>query len=135
MSGTPDEAPAVDVEVHRLCVFDLWLTCGHIATVAVNGWYPVTVACCDRLGGTVLRGDYVPYASQVEYVHLLSEDHEQRPSGTPREPNRLLGRRPRTDEPYRPARPWSDSGAGRYPARVGGAWSIDGSLPLTMPAD
>ncbi|MEU8265402.1 hypothetical protein AB0C02_32990 [Micromonospora sp. NPDC048999] len=133
MTGTPGE-PATAVEVYRLCVFDLWLSCGHIATVAVNGWYPVTVACCDRLGGTILRGDYVPYSAQVEYVNLLSEHQVLRPQGTPREPSRLLDRRPRTDRPCRPSYRWGESSAGRYPARVGATWSIDGSTPAATTA-
>ena len=139
MSGTPKDPHAADgaeveVEVVRLCVFDLWLTCGHIVTVAVNGWYPVAVACCERLGGTVLRGSYVPYASPVEYVNVVSEGYEQRPKSSPREPTRLLDRRPRTDEPSPPEWSWSRLSAGRYPARVGAACSLDGSAPTAPPA-
>jgi hypothetical protein len=138
VTGTPTDPLAaeveVEVEVDRLCVFDLSLTCGHIATVAVNGWYPVAVACCDRLGGTVLRGSYVPYASQVEYVKVLSESYEHRPKGSPREPHQLLDRRPRTDEPRPPDHSWSQPSAGRYPASVGAACSLDGSAPPAPPA-
>ncbi|MDG6104029.1 hypothetical protein Daura_23085 [Dactylosporangium aurantiacum] len=55
MTG-PITGPAIDgKELHRLCVFALALTCGHRVTLAVNGWYPVSVACCDRLGGTILH--------------------------------------------------------------------------------
>jgi len=114
-------------QLHRLCVFDLSLDCGHIATVAVDGWYPVSVACCERLGGTILRGVYVPYDSHVEYVTLLSETYEHRPPGTPRDPTRLLGRRDRTDPPRQPADQWDKGTAGQFPARVGATWSIDGS--------
>jgi hypothetical protein len=138
MTGQPAPEPA-GTQMHRLCVFDLCLNCGHIATVAVDGWYPVSVACCNRLGGTILRGSYVPYASQVDYVRALSERYEYQPAGTPRAPDRLLGRRPRTDQPYQPSHRWAEPTAGRYPARVGAAWSIDGSratavvTPLTHP--
>ncbi|MEH1130376.1 hypothetical protein [Micromonospora sp. CPCC 206061] len=116
-------------QIHRLCVFDLFLDCGHIATVAIDGWYPVSIACCDRLGGTILHGVYVPYASHVEYVNVLSEKYEHRPLGTPSDPTRLLGRRSRTDDPRQPAYRWAKGTAGRYPARVGAAWTIDGSTP------
>jgi len=116
-------------QLHRLCVFDLSLDCGHIATVAIDGWYPVSVACCERLGGTILRGVYVPYASHVEYVNLLSETYEPRPLGTPCEPTRLLRRRDRTDAPRQPAHQWDKGTAGRFPARVGATWSFDGSTP------
>jgi hypothetical protein len=112
-------------DVHRLCVFDLWLNCGHIATVAIDGWYPVTVACCERLGGTILRGHYVPYASHVDYVTLLTENYEIRPTGTPPEPTHLLARRARTDEPDPSGHPGSQYSARRYPARVGATWNLD----------
>jgi len=120
-------------QLHRLCVFDLSLDCGHLATLAVDGGYPVSVACCDRLGGTVRRGVYVAYDSHVEYVNVLSETYEQRPTGTPRDPTRLLGRRSRTDEPRQPAHRGADGSAGRYPARVGATWTIDSSIPPTAP--
>jgi hypothetical protein len=119
--------PADDGESHRLCRFDLWLTCGHIATVTVDGWYPVTVACCDRLGGTVLHGQFVPYASHVDYVALLAEDYQLRPAGSSREPTRLLARRPRTDEPCPPGHTGHECNAGRYPAWVGATWNLDNS--------
>ncbi len=112
-------------DVHRLCRFDLWLTCGHIATVTVDGWYPVTVACCDRLGGTILRGQYVPYASHVDYATLLAEDYKARPAGSPREPARVLARRPRVDEPCPPGHTGHECSAGRYPARVGATCNLD----------
>jgi hypothetical protein len=117
--------PADGAEVHRLCVFDLWLNCGHIATVAVDGWYPVTVACCERLGGTVLRGQYVPYASHVDCVTVLSEDYQARPTGSPPDPTRLMQRRPRTDEPCPPGHTLHQCSAGRYPAWVGAMWNLD----------
>jgi hypothetical protein len=128
MTSQPTPEPA-KMQLHRLCVFDLWLDCGHVATVGVDGWYPVAVACCDRLGGTILRGIYVPYSSHVEYVQTISERYEHQPEGTPRAPDRLIGRRPRTDQPYEPGYPWGEPTAGRYPARVGATWSIDGSTP------
>ena len=107
------------------CVFDLALDCGHLVTVERIGWYPVSVACCDRLGGTVLRGVYVPYASHV----VRSERHESWPPGRPRRPDRLLGRRPRTDEPYQSPHPGDGDHSGCWPARVGATWSLDGSVP------
>ncbi|MET8364444.1 hypothetical protein ABZU53_12830 [Micromonospora sp. NPDC005194] len=116
-------------ELHRLCVFELALSCGHLVTVALTGWYPVSVACCDRLGGTIQGGLYVSYASHVDYVTLRSERYEYPPKGTPPAPDRLIDRRPRTDEPY-PSRPGGPVSAGRYPARVGAAWSLDGPVPL-----
>jgi hypothetical protein len=123
LTGPPDGQ-----ELHRLCVFELALSCGHLVTVALTGWYPVSMACCDRLGGTVLRGVHVPYASHVDYVTLRSERYEYRPTGAPREPVRLIDRRARTDEPYQ-SRPAGPVSAGRYPARVGATWNIDGSTP------
>lgn len=117
-----------DTQLHRLCVFDLSLDCGHIATVT-DGWYPVSVSCCERLGGTTLRGVYVPYDSHVEFVNVLSEIYEHRTAGTPRDPTRLLGRRDRTDEPRQPAYSWAEGTAGRFPARVGATWCLDGSTP------
>ena len=117
--------PARGSEVHRLCVFDLSLACGHIATVAVDGWYPVRVACCDRLGGTIQHGPYVPYASEVDYVNLLSERYETRPAGTPREPTRLIARRARTDEPCPPGHALHRCSSGTYPAWVGATWNLD----------
>ncbi|HZN73283.1 MAG TPA: hypothetical protein VFC00_16570 [Micromonosporaceae bacterium] len=116
-------------QLHRLCVFDVSLDCGHIATVAIDGWYPVSVACCDRLGGTILRGVYRPYDSHVEDVNVLSATYEHRPAGTPREPTRLFGRRDRTDAPRQPAHRWDHGTAGRYPARVGATWNLDYSTP------
>lgn len=131
MTGHPAPRPA-GTQLHRRCVFDLWLTCGHIATIAVDGWYPVSVACCSRLGGTIWRGSYVPYSSHVDYVQVRSERYEHQPAGTPHAPGRLLGRRPRTDQPYRPSHRWAEPTAGRYPARVGATWNIDGSTPPAL---
>ncbi|MFD0575196.1 hypothetical protein [Dactylosporangium darangshiense] len=34
------EAPGAELQLHRLCVFDLSLNCGHIVTLAIDGWYP-----------------------------------------------------------------------------------------------
>jgi hypothetical protein len=132
MSSDPGNDPSgTATDVRRRCVFDLSLNCGHLATVAIDGWYPVSVSCCDRLGGTALNGNYVPYDSQVEYVNVLSETYEDRPHGAPREPTQLLGRRPRTDDPYVPPYSWAWPSAGRFPARVGATWIIGGS---TTPA-
>ncbi|MEU1756735.1 hypothetical protein ABZ436_29330 [Micromonospora matsumotoense] len=114
---------------HRVRVFDLWLDCGHLVTVERCGWYPVSVPCCDRLGGTVLHGVYVPYASHVDLVTLRSERHAFRPAGSPARPDRLIGRCARTDDPYLPAHPGDGGHCGRWPAHVGATWSIDGSLP------
>ncbi len=126
----PDSSiPSEGMELHRLCVFELSLTCGHLVTIAISGWYPVTVTCCDRLGGTILHGRYVPTSSHVEYVKVLSERYEYRPKGAPRDPDRLIDRRPRTDEPYQSPYPRGGTSAGRYPARVGATWDIDGSAP------
>lgn len=109
-----------DLEPHRLCVFELDLTCGHRVTVSLNGWYPVSVACCDRLGGSWVDGAYHPFDSGVEYVRCLSERYEHRPPGVPREPTVLLARRPRTDGPFTPVHRWQSASGGRFPIRVGG---------------
>jgi hypothetical protein len=85
-------------ERHRLCVFDLDLTCGHCVTVTVNGWYPVSVACCDRLGRTWSGAHHTPCTSTVDYARLVEERYEQRPPGIPREPLVLIARRDRTDD-------------------------------------
>jgi hypothetical protein len=114
-----------DAGMRRMCVFDLWLTCGHIATVAIEGWYPVTVACCERLGGTIHRGQYVAYAAQVDYATLLSETYAVAPPGPPPAPTRVLRRRSRTDDPSPPGPGCAEGSAGRYPARVGAAWNLD----------
>ena len=80
--------------------------------------------CCERLGGTIRDATYVAYASNVDYVRVVSEVYEPRPPGAPRDRVRVLNRQARTDEPL--------FTAGRYPERVGAAWSIDGSrCPLT----
>lgn len=124
---TPDSAgsnvadDADDGEVHRLCVFEFALSCGHLVTVALTGWYPVTVSCCDRLGGTILRGDYVPYASEIDFVNIRSERYEPRPKGTRPGRTLLIGRWSRTDAP-------GQSSTGRFPKWVGAVLSIDGSV-------
>ncbi|ROO52748.1 hypothetical protein EDC02_7689 [Micromonospora sp. Llam0] len=107
-------------ELHRLCVFELDLTCGHCLTVSLNGWYPVSVACCDRLGGTWHKGVFYPFASNVDFVRCLEERYEHRPLGAKREPLRVLRRRQRTDDPTVPAHSWQRGTAGRFPERVGG---------------
>jgi hypothetical protein len=117
-------------ESYRLCVFEFDLACGHCVTVALTGWYPVVVSCCDRLGGTILRGIYRPFASDIDYVRVLSERYESRPRGTRPAPTQVIGRRPRIDEPYQPSLPGFPSSAGRYPARVGATWNLDGSYPI-----
>ncbi|GIE91607.1 hypothetical protein [Actinoplanes regularis] len=113
---------------YRLCVFEFDLSCGHTVTVALTGWYPVIVRCCDRLGGTILRGDYRPFASDIDYVRVVSERYEVRPKGTPPGSTEVIGRRPRTDEPYHSRYLGIDGSTGRYPARVGATWSLDGSI-------
>jgi hypothetical protein len=113
-------APADADELHRLCVFELDLTCGHCVTVSLNGWYPVSVACCDRLGGAWYDGIYYPFSSDVDYVRLLVERYEHRPAGAHREPLRVLNRRARTDDAVIPIHSWQRGSAGRFPAWVGG---------------
>lgn len=116
-------------EQHRRCVFDLDLSCGHVVTYAATGWYPVSVACCDRLGGTILHGTYVAYDSEVDYVRLRSEHYIDVPAGTAPRPSRLLRRRTRTDAPAPPSYPGHRASTGRYPARVGATWTLDAPKP------
>lgn len=118
-----DESAVAGMTLHRLCTFELDLTCGHCVTVSVNGWYPVSVACCDRLGGSWYQGTYHPFSSDVEYVRCLAERYEHRPAGAAREPTVLLARRPRTDDPIVAADPWQLPSAGRFPERVGGPFN------------
>jgi len=127
--GGVDFEAGDDGEQHRLCVFEFGLSCGHLVTAVMTGWYPVVVSCCDRLGGTVLRGLYVPYASEVDYVNVLSERYESRPKDTRRAPIQIIGRRCRTDEPYLSPFLRDYTSAGRFPARVGATRSLDGSVP------
>jgi hypothetical protein len=110
-------------ELQRLCTFELDLTCGHCVTARVNGWYPVSVACCDRLGGSWFDGVFYAFVSGVEYVRCLSERYEHRPPGALREPTVLLTRRPRTDDPFTPVHPSRSAHAGRFPMRVGGPYN------------
>ncbi|MFI1995310.1 hypothetical protein [Actinoplanes sp. NPDC020271] len=126
--AAPTSSTTEDVEQHRLCVFEFDLSCGHVVIVALTGWYPVTVRCCDRLGGTIRDGIYVPYASHIDYVRVLSERYELRPTGTPRGRTQVIGRRARTDEPYQGPYSGIDDSAGRFPARVGATWSLDGTI-------
>jgi hypothetical protein len=112
--------PSDLVELHRLCVFELDLTCGHCVTVSRNGWYPVSVACCDRLGGAWFHGTFYSFDSDVDHVRLLQEPYEYRLPAADREPMRLLDRRDRTDDPFIPNRAWQRGSVGRFPARVGG---------------
>ena len=109
--------------LHRLCTFELDLTCGHCVTVSLNGWYPVSVACCDRLGGSWFDGTFYAFGSGVEYVRCLSERYEHRPPGAVREPTVLLARRSRTDDPFIPVHAWQSASAGRFPVRVGGPFN------------
>jgi hypothetical protein len=118
-------------EQHRRCVFELDLSCGHVVTYAVTGWYPVSVSCCDRLGGTVVRGQYVAFASDVDFVRLVSERYIDCPVGTPRRPSHVLRRRARTDAPSPPWFPGHRASTGRYPARVGTYWTLGESTPRT----
>lgn len=115
--------PGAGPQLFRLCVFEIALTCGHLTTVALTGWYPVTVACCDRLGGTVSAGLYMPFSSDVDYVKVLSERYEYRPDATPAAPTRVINRRSRTDDPH-PGRYPGLGTTGRYPARVGATWQF-----------
>ncbi|WP_203744909.1 hypothetical protein [Catellatospora bangladeshensis] len=130
----PADPPPDGWQLHRLVVFLLALSCGHQVSLFVNGWYPVRVACCDRLGGTIQNGLYVAYASDVDYVQVISERYEHRPPGAVREPDEVRGRWPRTDEPYRSPHPGSGSSTGRHPARVGATWSFDGSIAPATPS-
>ncbi|MEV0903088.1 hypothetical protein [Actinoplanes sp. NPDC049802] len=115
-----DDPESMDgFESNRLCVFEFDLSCGHIVTAVRTGWYPVSVACCSRLGGTIRQGDYVPYASDVDYVRVLVENYELRPRGTLHPTLEIIGRRPRTDEPSSPSFFDDGGSAGRFPARVG----------------
>jgi hypothetical protein len=109
-------------ELHRLCTFELDLTghVGHCVTVSLNGWYPVSVSCCDRLGGAWYDGTYYPFDSPVDYVRCLEERYEPRPPGAEREPLQVLDRRARTDNPVIPIHSWQQGSAGRFPGRVGG---------------
>ncbi|GAA0547268.1 hypothetical protein GCM10010172_31310 [Paractinoplanes ferrugineus] len=125
-ANTPPEGPW---ERRRRCVFDLDLSCGHVVTYAVTGWYPVSVACCDRLGGIVLDGKYVAYCSQVDYVRRRSERYLDCPAGTPPRPSRVLRRRSRTDDPSPSSYPGWQTSSGRFPARVG-AVAIRGASAL-----
>ncbi|MEU4243956.1 hypothetical protein [Actinoplanes sp. NPDC026619] len=122
----PPDAPR---DQHRRCVFDLDLSCGHVVTYAVTGWYPVSVGCCDRLGVTIMDGTYVAYDSHVDHVRLRLERYVEVPASTPPRPSRVLRRLSRTDDPARPSYPGHRASTGRYPARVGAAWTLDGSMP------
>ncbi|MGI5185487.1 hypothetical protein ACQEVZ_55515 [Dactylosporangium sp. CA-152071] len=118
-----DPSDVAGMELHRLCTFELDLTCGHCVTVSRNGWYPVSVSCCDRLGGSWFDGRYYAFSSDVEYVRCLSERYEHRPPGAWREPTVLVARRPRTDDPFTPVHTWQSASAGRFPVRVGGPYN------------
>jgi hypothetical protein len=120
--STPDTnlSTVESLELHRLCTFELDLTCGHCVMVSLNGWSSVSVACCDRLGGSWFDGTYYVFDSGVEYVRCLSERYEHRPPSALREPTVPLARRPRTDDPFIPVHRWQSASAGRFPERVGG---------------
>jgi len=126
--SAPASSAIGELVEYRLCVFEFDLSCGHTAVVALTGWYPVAVSCCDRLGGTILRGDYHPLDSDIDYVRGVYERYEMRPKGTPPGSTQLIGRRPRTDEPRPPDFHGLKGSAGRYPARVGATFSWDGSI-------
>lgn len=130
----PADPPPDGWQLHQLCVFLLALSCGHLVSQFVNGWHPVAVACCDRLGGTIQDGAYVAYASNVDYVAVLVERYEYRLLDTPPEPSEVRGRWPRTDDPYRSPCPGGGASTGKYPARVGAGWSIDGSIVPATPS-
>ena len=105
--------------LHRLCTFELDLTCGHCVTVSLDGWYPVSVACCDRLGGSWVGGTFYAFRCDVEYARCLSERYEHHPPGVGRAPTVVLARRPRTDDPFVPMHAWQSASGGRFPIRVG----------------
>lgn len=110
-----------DAEIRTINRFLLQLSCGHAVTADVEGWYPVSVSCCDRLGGTINHaGSYVPYASNVDYVDLLSS----RAATAPRMWLDVVARRPRSDQPCPASCRWHTHSAGRYPARVGATWDF-----------
>jgi hypothetical protein len=71
----------------------------------------------------------VPYASEVDYVKVLSERYESRPKDTRCPPVQIIGRRSRSDEPYQSPTQRQYTSAGRFPARVGATWSLDGPVP------
>jgi hypothetical protein len=119
----PLEPPYDGAQLHRLCRFSLALTCGHRVIVDVNGWYPVRVPCCDRLGGTILCGRYMSYSPEVEYVAVLEERYEWRPAGSAREPLHVIDRMPRTDLP---AVFLYSISSRRFPRAVGFTWDMDG---------
>jgi hypothetical protein len=121
----PDTADQ-SADLHRLCIFELDLSCGHCLTVAINGWYPVVFDCCDRLGGHWSDGDYYPFVSDVQYVRCLHERYVRRPEATPPQRPRVLGRRARTDEPFIPVHPWQQPSGGRFPLRVGAPFNHPG---------
>ena len=52
-------------------MFGFALSCGRLVTAALTGWYPVVVSCCDRLGGTIRDGIYVPYAVPAVVATLM----------------------------------------------------------------
>ncbi|MEU4693735.1 hypothetical protein [Actinoplanes sp. NPDC023714] len=118
-------------ELRRDCLFSLDLSCGHVVLAWVTGFYPVSVPCCDRLGGTIRDGRYVPFVSAVDYARLLFEHYELQSAGSPPDPTQVVGRQARTSDPYRPAGESSYLSTGRFPARVGAALSIDGSIAVT----
>ena len=126
--SAPASSAIGDLVEYRLCVFEFDLSCGHTVVVALTGWYPVTVSCCDRLGGTILRGEYHPLTSAIDYVRGVHERYEIRPQGTPPGYTQLIGRRPRTDEPRAPYLLGLKGSAGRYPARAGATFSWDDSI-------
>jgi hypothetical protein len=119
----PEPSTVPGLELHRLCTFELDLTCGHCVMVTLNGWYPVSVACCDRLGGSWFQGSYYAFSSDVEYARCLAQRYEHRPPGAEREPTVLLDRRPRCDDPIVAAHRWQSPSAGRFPERVGGPYN------------
>jgi hypothetical protein len=41
----------------------------------LDGWYPVTVACCDRLGGAIADGLFAAFSSDVDYVRRRVASH------------------------------------------------------------
>ncbi|WIN00045.1 hypothetical protein ACTOB_003721 [Actinoplanes oblitus] len=112
-------------------MFEFDLACGHVVTVALTGWYPITVSCCGRLGGSIRDNIYVPYDAHVDYARLQSERYEVRLQGTRPAPMQIIGRRLRTDAPYQPPCRGIPGSSGRFPAHVGAAFSLDGTHATT----
>jgi hypothetical protein len=105
-------------------VFTLALTCGHLVTIARRGRYPVSVSCCDRLGGTIRGAVYVACSSNVDFAG--HSDIRFRPTtDIDHWSTILLDRHARTDEPCPTGCSCVTHTAGRYPHRVGACFDFD----------